>query len=67
MSKEVEDESTHEISQTFAFWAKLMVTGDALPDICRYPSQTTILSRNEDAWQSLSDQIEPPIVELLDG
>ena len=70
MSKEVEDETTHEISQTFSFWAKLMVTGDASPDVCRYPSQTSVLSRNgEPAWQSLSSTVDmaPPIVELLDG
>lgn len=46
MSKEVEDEATHEISQLFSFWAKLLVTGDASPDVCRYPSQTSILSRH---------------------
>eukprot|EP00804_Cyclotella_cryptica_P002095 CCRYP_006516-RA/>CCRYP_006516-RA protein AED:0.09 eAED:0.09 QI:225/1/1/1/0.5/0.33/3/96/542 len=67
MSKEVEDEATHEISQMFSFWAKLMVTGDASPDVCRYPSQTSILSRDgEPAWHSLTDHIAPPIVELLD-
>lgn len=67
MSKEVEDETTHEISQMFSFWAKLMVTGDASPDVCRYPSQTSILSRDgEPAWHSLTDQMAPPIVELLD-
>jgi hypothetical protein len=67
MSKEVEDEATHEISQLFSFWAKLLVTGDASPDVCRYPSQTSILSRDgEPAWQSLSNEIAPPMVELLD-
>jgi len=68
MSKEVENESG-EISQVFSFWAKLMVTGDASSDVCRYPSQTSILSRNGDpAWQSLSSTrgTDPPIVELLD-
>jgi len=70
MSKEVEDSTTHEITQVFSFWAKLMVIGDATPDICRYPSQTSILSRNSDpAWQPLAStrSINPPTVELLDG
>lgn len=73
MSKEVETinaETGHpEITQVFSFWAKLMVIGDATPDICRYPSQTSILSRNGDpAWQSLSSTrtIAHPLVELLD-
>lgn len=69
MSKEVEDETSHEISQNFSFWAKLLVTGDATPDVCQYPSQTSILSRNgEPAWQPLTNTVDmvPPIVELLD-
>ena len=70
MSKEVEDETTHEISQNFSFWAKLLVTGDATPNVCQYPSTTGVLSRNGDpAWQCLTNTLntEVPIVELLDG
>jgi hypothetical protein len=70
MSKEVEDEVTHEIRQIFSFWSKLMVTGDASPNVCQYPSQTSILSRNgEPAWQPLTSTLDvaPPTVELLDG
>ena len=72
MSKEVEVENeAHgvEVVQRFDFWARLMVTGDASPDICRYPSQTSILSRNGDpAWQALSanPNLHQPTVELLD-
>ncbi len=69
MSKEVIDETTNEISQNFSFWAKLLVTGDATPDICQYPSQTSILSRNGDpAWQQLTTTMDValPTVELLD-
>ena len=68
MSKEVEDDTNNnEIGQMFSFWAKLLVTGEASPDVCRYPSQTSILSRDgEPAWQSLNVQITPPVVELLD-
>lgn len=57
-----------EVTQVFSFWAKLMVIGDASPDVCRYPSQTSILSRHNEGWQSLSTHraIRPPIVELLD-
>mmetsp|Transcript_9379 Transcript_9379/g.13965 ORF Transcript_9379/g.13965 Transcript_9379/m.13965 type:complete len:147 (+) Transcript_9379:1-441(+) len=68
MSKEIIDE-TGKIKQLFSFWAKLMVIGEASPDCCTYPSQTSILSRNgEPAWQSLSSNrtTTPPIVELLD-
>lgn len=70
MSKEVEDETTHEITQSFSFWAKLLVTGDATPDVCQYPSQTSILSQNGDpAWQPLTNTVNilPPVVDLLDG
>jgi hypothetical protein len=74
MSKEVEVQNESEfhgveVVQQFDFWAKLMVTGDASPDICRYPSQTSILSRNGDpAWQTLATNpaLQPPTVELLD-
>jgi hypothetical protein len=69
MSKEVEDEVMHK-KQTFTFWAKLLVTGDASPDLCQYPLQTSILSRNgEPAWQHLTSTLDvaPPMVELLDG
>lgn len=68
MSKEKVDGSGR-IEQNFSFWAKLMVTGEATPDICRYPSQTSILSRNgEPAWQPLTSTqtLDPPVVELLD-
>lgn len=57
-----------QITQVFSFWAKLMVVGDASPDICRYPSQSSILARHGEHWNSLAtgrDQ-RPPIVELLD-
>ena len=70
MSKEVIDETTQEITQIFLFWAKLLFTGDASPDVCQYPSQTSILSRNGDpAWQQLTTTLDValPIVELLDG
>lgn len=71
MQSENEEEDTEgEISQRFSFWAKLMVIGDASPDVCRYPSQTSILTRhsNADGWQNLSTtrSIQPPVVELLD-
>jgi hypothetical protein len=57
-----------DISQVFCFWAKLMVVGDASPNLCRYPSQTSVLLRHGEGWQSLSTTlaVEPPIVELLD-
>ncbi|KAL9191009.1 hypothetical protein ACHAXT_000715 [Thalassiosira profunda] len=71
MSKEVEDASGR-ITQHFAFWARLLLTGDAPPNVCQYPSQTSILARDGDpAWQALSnqnaDEMPPPVVELLDG
>jgi hypothetical protein len=68
MSKEEYDNTTHGIIHQYSYWAKLMVSGDATPDLCRYPSQTSVLSRNGDpAWQALSNRnpLAPPIVELL--
>ena len=67
MSKEIETENG-EIKQEYSFWAKLMGTGEGTPDICRYPSQTSILSRNGTAWLSLSRNrmTTPPVVELVD-
>ncbi|KAL3772886.1 hypothetical protein ACHAW5_002151 [Stephanodiscus triporus] len=70
MSKEVQDDATREITQIFSFWAKLLVTGDAAPDVCQYPSQTSILSRNGNpAWQNLTSTlgVPAPMVELLDN
>lgn len=65
MSKE-EVNATQEVSQRFLFWSRLLVTGDASPDVCRYPSQTSILAHGGAQWRSLSNDIAPPIVELLD-
>lgn len=74
MSKEDQDSATHEIVHIYSYWAKLMMVGDASPDVCRYPSQTSVLSRNGDpAWQTLALELDrgaitplaPPIVELL--
>jgi len=88
MSKEMnmhEDDNTHnrfdldlisrnnqEKRQIFSFWAELMRSGEASSDVCRYPSQTSILSRGggevQHGWQSLENtsDIHPPVVELLD-
>jgi hypothetical protein len=60
LSKEVEATETRdgvtavEVTQVFSFWAKLMVIGDASPDTCRYPSQSSILARHNEGWQALS-------------
>ena len=69
MSKEVDETNDGEISQEFYFWANLMVSGQGNPDICRYPSQTSRLSRDgSPAWMPLGNNqtMNPPIVELLD-
>lgn len=68
MSKEVLSEDGSEFNQVFCFWSKLMVVGDAAADVCRYPSQSSILARHDEGWQTLSTtrMIAPPIVELLD-
>lgn len=78
MSKEVET-VVHDIgtglpnssvSQVYSFWARLMITGDTSSELCQYPSQSSILSRNGDpAWQPLAATMEsePPLVELLDS
>lgn len=59
---------SEQITQVFTFWAKLMVVGDASPDICRYPSQSSILARHGERWNSLatSRDFRSPNVELLD-
>ena len=70
MSKEVEDKSTQKVKQSFSFWAKLLVTHGTSPDMCQYPSQTSILSHNgKPAWQHLTSTVDvaPPMVEFLDG
>lgn len=69
------------VRQTFSFWAKLMVIGDASPEICCYPSQTSILTtpirngngeanphHHQGGWQPLvsTQSVHPPTVELLD-
>ena len=69
MSKEVETEGDGEVRQEFSFWAKLMVAGEGSPELCRYPSQTSVVSMHGDsAWHSLSRNrtTAPPTVELLD-
>jgi hypothetical protein len=74
MSKEIiatEDDSEvgeGDVTQVFCFWAKLMVIGDASSDICRYPSQSSILARHGERWQTLSTthHMDAPTVELLD-
>jgi len=57
-----------DVTQVFSFWAKLMVIGDATPDICQYPSQSSILASHQDFWQTLPTipTTQPPTVELLD-
>ena len=58
-----------DITQVFSFFAKLMGTGDATAEVCRYPCITSIMSRNGHlGWQSLNEtrMISPPVVEFLD-
>jgi len=67
MSKEVDTKDG--VRQEFSFWVKVMVAGEGSPELCRYPSQTSIISRNGDpAWLSLSPNrtTAPPTVELID-
>lgn len=68
LSAENEGVRAGAVTQTFSYWSKLMVVGDASPDICRYPSQTSILSRHNEGWQTLTTTRAtlPPTVELLD-
>lgn len=68
MSKEVETEDG-QIKQEFFFWARLMVSGQGNPDICRYPSQTSILQKDGNgAWLPLAENrtMRAPTVELFD-
>eukprot|EP00934_Nitzschia_sp_Nitz4_P001636 Nitzschia sp. Nitz4//scaffold2_size372955//339088//340345//NITZ4_000473-RA/size372955-snap-gene-0.53-mRNA-1//1//CDS//3329546928//1636//frame0 len=70
LSKEIETPTPTgmQVTQEFSFWSKLMVIGDASPDICRYPSQSSILARHDEGWQALGRTrgTRPPTVELLD-
>ena len=64
------DPGTLMIAQRYAFWARLSMLGDGSDyDLCRYPSQTSVLMRQGVAgWQSLSNSrhVQPPTVELID-
>jgi hypothetical protein len=52
--------------EEFGFYANLMAAGWASPGMSHYPSQTSILSLHGDGgWQSLSEDLHPPTVELL--
>lgn len=57
-----------EVTEVFKFWAKLMLIEHASLDACRYPSQSSILARTHESWQSLQTtrDLRPPTVELLD-
>lgn len=59
------------VTQRYAFWARLLMMGDPSDDdLCRYPSQSSILQRQgDDGWQSLSTSrhFRAPTVELMDG
>lgn len=54
--------------EVFSYWAKLMVIEDTSPDICRYPSQSSILARLNEGWQGLytTGSMRSPTIELLD-
>jgi hypothetical protein len=71
LTEDAEDARMGDVSQRFSFWAKLMVVGQASSSLCRYPSQTSILTRdnNPEGWQSLSSTrtVQPPTVELLEA
>ena len=58
------------IVQRYAFWARISMLGEGSDyDLCRYPSQTSVLRRQGlPGWQSLAnpDHLHPPTVELLD-
>mmetsp|Transcript_5545 Transcript_5545/g.10554 ORF Transcript_5545/g.10554 Transcript_5545/m.10554 type:complete len:326 (-) Transcript_5545:1112-2089(-) len=68
MSKEVKTEDG-QIKQEFFFWARLMMNGQGTPEMCRYPSQTSILQKDGNgAWFPLADNrsMRAPTVELFD-
>jgi hypothetical protein len=57
-----------DVIQQYSFWSKLMVIGDASPDICQYPSSSSIMATHNEGWQVLATTLttDPPTVELLD-
>lgn len=61
----------HGDEERFHFWAPLLSTGDARPELHLYPSQTSVLQRDnpERGWEALltAPNRDPPVVELLDG
>jgi hypothetical protein len=61
-----EAEEEQQGDEEFSFYANLMISGWAPPGISHYPSQTSVLSSNGDSgWQSLTDDLNPPTVELI--
>lgn len=64
------DHTAGTVSFVYSFWAKLMIISEGVSeDICRYPSQTSVLERlNENGWRALANTqtLHPPIVELFD-
>lgn len=39
--------------RTYSFYAPLMLSGNAPPELCVYPSQTSALIQQNQAWRSL--------------
>ena len=74
MSKEIETPSSSgngvsRKQRTYSFYAPLMLSGNALPELGVYPSQTSALLRQNQAWRVLpgsTDGMEAPTLEVLD-
>jgi hypothetical protein len=93
MSKEIEttteDSNGNSRSQRrrrkrmYSFYAPLMLSGNAPPELCVYPSQTSALIHQNQSWRSLRGRIgnnnnnnntnngamrqQAPTLEILDG
>ncbi len=57
-----------DVIRRYSFWSALMLMDDALPDLCQYPSLSSILAAHSQGWQLLAtaQTIDPPTVELFD-
>jgi len=53
---------------TYSFYAPLMLAGNAPPEFCTYPSQTSALRHQNQEWGNLIGTLgrQPPTVEIID-
>ena len=68
MSKEIETSETKWRPRKYSFYAPLMLAGNAPSELTVYPSQTSVLFHQSQAWGSLratTDGLRAPTLEVL--